>query len=132
MNLHEPNYGEIDSKVISPPMNSQFFYDLPFFEDSPYANDFGLDQNGFHFLDGTSEQDVSFASLDDILNNHYDSCEDSNTQKNLVDGTEMPLFGNSFISKTPPPEIPYLKENGRSADMDTEMPQLQVKKITFY
>ncbi|MBA0564003.1 hypothetical protein Golob_008962, partial [Gossypium lobatum] len=124
-NLYEPNYGEIDSKVFSPLMNSQLFEDLPFFVDSPYANDFGHDQNGFHFQDGTSEQDVSFAFLDDILSNHYDSCEESNTQKNLVDGTEMPLFGDSFISKTPPPEISYLKENGRPADTDTEMPQLQ-------
>ncbi|MBA0689829.1 hypothetical protein Goari_007538, partial [Gossypium aridum] len=124
-NLYELNYGEIDSKVFSPLMNSQLFEDLPFFVDSPYANDFGHDQNGFHFQDGTSEQDVSFAFLDDILSNHYDSCEESNTQKNLVDGTEMPLFGDSFISKTPPPEISFLKENGRPADTDTEMPQLQ-------
>ncbi|PPD97168.1 hypothetical protein GOBAR_DD05822 [Gossypium barbadense] len=124
-NLYEPNYGEIDSKVFSPLMNSQLFEDLSFFVDSPYANDFGHDQNGFHFQDGTSEQDVSFAFLDDILSNHYDSCEESNTQKNLVDGTEMPLFGDSFISKTPPPEISHLKENGRPADTDTEMPQLQ-------
>ncbi|TYJ06864.1 hypothetical protein E1A91_A12G264200v1 [Gossypium mustelinum] len=124
-NLYEPNYGEIDSKVFSPLMNSQLFEDLSFFVDSPYANDFGHDQNGFHFQDGTSEQDVSFPFLDDILSNHYDSCEESNTQKNLVDGTEMPLFGDSFISKPPPPEISYLKENGRPADTDTEMPQLQ-------
>ncbi|TXG75163.1 hypothetical protein ES332_1Z010900v1 [Gossypium tomentosum] len=98
-NLSEPNYGEIDSKVFSPLMNSQLFEDLSFFVDSPYANDFGHDQNGFHFQDGTSEQDVSFAFLDDILSNHYDSYT---TTRNLTS-----------------------QRNGRPADTDTEMPQLQ-------
>ncbi|XWS48704.1 hypothetical protein CRYUN_Cryun13aG0099200 [Craigia yunnanensis] len=123
-NLYEPNFGEIDYKVFSP-MNSHFFDDLPLCIDSPYASDFGHDQNGFHFQDGTSEQDVSFSLLDEISNNHDDSCEESNTQKNLVAGTEMPLSGNALISKTMPPETSYLKENGIYSDTDTEMSQLQ-------
>lgn len=36
---------------------------------SPFADDFGNDHNGFHFQDGTSEQDVSFASILDDLEN---------------------------------------------------------------
>ena len=124
--MYEPNFGEIDYKVFSP-MNSHFFDDLPLCMDSPYASDFGHDQNGFHFQDGTSKEDVSFSLLDEVSNNHDDSCEESNTQKNSVAGTEMPLSGNAFISKTMPPETSYLKENGIYSDTDTEMSQLQVK-----
>ncbi|XWS50213.1 hypothetical protein CRYUN_Cryun12cG0069600 [Craigia yunnanensis] len=124
LNLDEPNFGEIDYKVFSP-MNSLFFEDLPFCMDSPYASDFGHDQNEFHFLDGTGEQDVSFSLLDEVLNNHDDSCEESNSRKNSVAGTVMPLSGNVFISKTIPPETSYLKQNSIYSDGHTEMPQLQ-------
>ncbi|XVF12816.1 hypothetical protein REPUB_Repub08aG0152700 [Reevesia pubescens] len=120
-NLYGHNFGEIDYKVFSP-MNSHFFEDLPLCMDSPYASDFGHDQNGFHFQDGTGEQDVSFSLLDDVLNNRYDSCEELNSQKKSV---RMPLSGNAFISKTIPPETSYLKESGFYSDTDTEMPQLQ-------
>ncbi|XWS38111.1 hypothetical protein CRYUN_Cryun19dG0102200 [Craigia yunnanensis] len=124
LNLYEPNFGEIDCKVFSP-MSSHFFEDLPLCMDSPYASDFGHDQNGFHVQDGTGEQDISFSLLDEVLNNHDDSCEESNSRKNLVAGTEMPLSGNVFISKTIPPETSYLKQNGIYGDTDTEMLQLQ-------
>ena len=66
LNLYEPNFGETDYKVFSP-MSSHFFEDLPLCMDSPYASDFGHDQNGFHFQDGTGEQDVSFSLLDEVL-----------------------------------------------------------------
>ncbi|XP_022762277.1 protein NTM1-like 9 [Durio zibethinus] len=122
-NLCEPRFGEIDCKVFSP-MNSYLFEDLPPFMDSPYASDFGHDQNGFHFQDGTGEQDVSFSLLDEVLNNNDNSYEESNCQ-NWVTGTEIPLSDNVFISKTIPPETSYLKQNGIYSDADTEMPQLQ-------
>ncbi|XP_007039299.2 PREDICTED: protein NTM1-like 9 [Theobroma cacao] len=123
-NLYEPNFGEIDYKVFSP-MNLHFFEDLPVCMDSPYASDFGHDQNGFYFQDGTGEQDVSFSMLDEVLNNHEGSCAASNSQKNLVAGTEMPLSGNGFISKTIPPETSYIEESGIYSETDTEMAQLQ-------
>ncbi|TYH28035.1 hypothetical protein ES288_A02G112900v1 [Gossypium darwinii] len=114
--LYEPNCDEIDYKVFSP-MNSQFFEDLPPYMDSPYASDFGHDQNGFHFQDGTSKQDISFPLLDEALNNHDNFSEESNSWKNLVAGTEMPLSGNAFISKAMPPETSYVKENGIYTEM---------------
>ncbi|XP_022722255.1 protein NTM1-like 9 [Durio zibethinus] len=122
-NLYEPKFGEIDYKLF-PPMDSQFFEDLPLFMGSPYASDFGHDQNGFHFQDRTSEEDVSLLLLDEFSNNHDDYCEESNSQKNSVAGTKLPLSGNAFISKTIPPET-YLKENDISSDTGTEMLQLQ-------
>ncbi|XVF51166.1 hypothetical protein PTKIN_Ptkin04bG0162400 [Pterospermum kingtungense] len=125
--LCEPNFGEIDHKVFSP-MNSNFFEDLQLCMDSPYASDFGHGQNGFHFLDGTSEQDVSFSMLDKILKNHDDSYEELNSERNLTARTEMPLSSNAFISKTIAPETSYLKGNGIYGDTDTEMSQLLYDK----
>ncbi|MBA0678142.1 hypothetical protein Goari_019504, partial [Gossypium aridum] len=114
--LYEPNCDEIDYKVFSP-MNSHFFEDLPPYMDSPYASDFGHDQNGFDFQDGTSKQDISFPLLDEALNNRDNFSEESNSWKNLVAGTEMPLSGNAFISKAMPPETSYVKENGIYTEM---------------
>ncbi|XVE64559.1 hypothetical protein DITRI_Ditri07aG0110100 [Diplodiscus trichospermus] len=124
LNLYEPNFGDIDYKVFSP-MNSHFFEDLPLFVDSPYVSDFAHVQNGFHFQDGTGEQDVSFSLSDEVLNNHDDSYEQSNSWKNSVAGTEMPLSDNVFISKPIMPEPSYLKQNGIYSDADTCTPQLQ-------
>ncbi|XVF53222.1 hypothetical protein PTKIN_Ptkin05aG0082700 [Pterospermum kingtungense] len=124
MNSYEPNFGEIDYKVFSP-TSSHFFEDLPPCMDSPYASDFGHDQNEFHFQDGTGEQDLSFSLLDEVLNNLDDSYIESNHQKNSVAGTEIPLSGNLFISKTIPPETAYLKQNGIYSEAETEMQQLQ-------
>ncbi|KAK8477856.1 hypothetical protein V6N13_060317 [Hibiscus sabdariffa] len=95
-NLYEPNIGEIDNKVFSP-MNS-FFDDLLLCMDSPYANDFGHDQNGYQFQDGTGEQDLSFALLDEVLNNHDDLCMELNGQKSSFPGIGMPLSDSLFIS----------------------------------
>ncbi|KAK8685106.1 hypothetical protein V6N13_041115 [Hibiscus sabdariffa] len=95
-NFYEPNISEIDNKVFSP-MDS-FFDDLPLCMDSPYASDFGHDQNGYQFQDGTSEQDLSFALLDEVLNNHDDLCMELNVQKSSFPGTGMPLSDSLFIS----------------------------------
>uniref|UniRef100_A0A3N7HG32 NAC domain-containing protein n=1 Tax=Populus trichocarpa TaxID=3694 RepID=A0A3N7HG32_POPTR len=92
--LHEPMSGEPDCKVFSP-MRSQIPVDLGYYMDSPYASDFGNNQNGFSFLDGTSEQDVSLTELlDDYLNNHDDySGEETSSQNTLGVGSETQLFG---------------------------------------
>ncbi|OMP02741.1 No apical meristem (NAM) protein [Corchorus olitorius] len=121
VNLYEPNFGELDYKVFSP-MNSHIFEELPLCMDSPYASDFGHDPSGFHFQDGTGEQDVSFSLLDEVLNNHD---EVLNSQKNMVAGTEMPFSGHMSMPKTVPPETSYLKQNGMYMDTDTEMGKLQ-------
>ncbi|XP_022737517.1 protein NTM1-like 9 isoform X2 [Durio zibethinus] len=68
-NLYEPSFGEINYKVFSP-MSSHLFEDLQLCMDSLYASDFGYDQNGFGFQDGTSGQDVSVLLWDEVLNNH--------------------------------------------------------------
>ncbi|XVF10261.1 hypothetical protein REPUB_Repub07fG0167200 [Reevesia pubescens] len=101
-NLYKPS-GEIDYKVFSP-MNSHFFEDLPLCMDSPYASDFGHDQNGFHFQDGTSEQDVSFSLLEDVSNNHHDSCDNDSEMPQLQYESEIgdpKWFGGHIDNKQP-------------------------------
>ncbi|KAL4284470.1 hypothetical protein GQ457_16G025690 [Hibiscus cannabinus] len=122
LNMFEPNFGEIDHRVFSP-MNSLFFYGLPLSMDSPYANDFGHDQNEYQFKDGTSEQDLSFALLDEILNKHDDFCVEPNCQKSLFPETGMPLPDSLFIS----PETSYLKQNDIYGDADAKMLQQQLE-----
>ncbi|XP_061984049.1 NAC domain-containing protein 14-like isoform X2 [Populus nigra] len=92
--LYEPMSGEPDCKVFSP-MRSQIPADLGYYMDSPYASDFGNNQNGFSCLDGTSEQDVSLTELlDDYINNHDDySGEETSSQNTLGVGSETQLFG---------------------------------------
>ncbi|GMI96283.1 NAC 014 [Hibiscus trionum] len=119
-NLYEPNFGEINNKVFSP-MNSCFFDDLPLCLDSPYGNDFGHDQNGYQFQDGTREQDLSFSLLDEVLNNDDDLCMELNGQKSSFPGTGMPLSDSLFIS----PETSGLKQNGMYSDADSKMLQQQ-------
>ncbi|GMI71642.1 calmodulin-binding NAC protein, NAC transcription factor-like 9 [Hibiscus trionum] len=120
LNLFESNFGEIGDIVFSP-MNSHFFDDLPLSMDSPYANDFGHDQNGYQFQDGTSEQDLSFSLLDEVLNKHNDLCVESNGQKSSFPGTGMPFSDSLFIS----PETSYLKQNDIYSDADAKMLQQQ-------
>ncbi|KAK8560940.1 hypothetical protein V6N13_026375 [Hibiscus sabdariffa] len=122
LNMFEPNFGEIDHRVFSP-MSSLFFDGLPLSMDSPYANDFGHDQNEYQFKYGTSEQDLSFALLDEILNKHDDFCVEPNCQKSSFPETGMPLPDSLFIS----PETSYLKQNDIYGDADAKMLQQQLE-----
>eukprot|EP00258_Populus_trichocarpa_P017262 XP_006377879.2 protein NTM1-like 9 isoform X3 [Populus trichocarpa] len=114
--LHEPMSGEPDCKVFSP-MRSQIPVDLGYYMDSPYASDFGNNQNGFSFLDGTSEQDVSLTELlDDYLNNHDDySGEETSSQNTLGVGSETQLFGQV------PPGNFHVKDHGIYNGMAQEL-----------
>ncbi|CAN1779404.1 Protein NTM1-like 9 [Linum perenne] len=75
--------GEVDYKMFSP-MQPQPYGDLGLHFDTHYDNDFGNDLNGFHFQDGTSEQDVSLTELlDEVFHNHDDlSCDETSSEKN--------------------------------------------------
>jgi len=117
--LHEPMSGEPDCKVFSP-MRSQIPADLGYYMDSPYASDFGNNQNGFSFLDGTSEQDVSLTELlDDYLNNHDDySGEETSSQNTLGVGSETQLFGQV------PPGNFHVKDHGIYNGMAQELVKL--------
>ncbi|KAM7531515.1 hypothetical protein LguiB_034925 [Lonicera macranthoides] len=122
--FYEPTYGQIDCKVFSP-LPSQIQTELRVYMDSPFADNFGNDHNGFHFQDGTCEQDASLTELLEVLQNHDElSCEDSNGQKNSGFGSENQMCGNIHWF---PHALPGDKDQGFYNDADTDMGQMQMQ-----
>ncbi|XP_008245853.1 PREDICTED: protein NTM1-like 9, partial [Prunus mume] len=118
----EPFGGQIDCKVFSP-LQSLINSELEHYVGSPFTSDFGIYNNGFHFQDGTCEQDVAFPEfLDEFGINPYESsCEESTSQKNLVVGNETYLSGQSCMLQTTPPGNSCL--NGAWDNTDTNIAQ---------
>lgn len=87
--------------------------------DSPFADDFGSNHNGFHFQDGTSEQDVSLTDLlDDLENNvcrrysHFGSMILSSgnndwLNQGLAKSESFPLYGSDMNSDTFPEQVKH-------------------------
>ncbi|KAI3453286.1 hypothetical protein Pfo_009949 [Paulownia fortunei] len=65
----EATYNQLDDMVLDA-LQSHSYSDLGACIGSPFADDFGNEQNGFHFQDGTSEQDASLSELLEGLQNH--------------------------------------------------------------
>lgn len=88
---------------------------------SPFASDFGNDNNTFHSLGDTSEQDISFTDLfDEVYNNHDLVCwDESTTQKNSVVGSDNQI--SSRMVEAVPPGSSYVGD----------MAQIQVKRDNF-
>ncbi|XP_024026858.1 protein NTM1-like 9 isoform X2 [Morus notabilis] len=88
--LYEPANDEIDFSSFSPFQSIDLGPEL-LYVGSP--SDFGNDINGFRFMDGTGEQDISISELlDEVLQNPDESsCEDSTYQKNTVVGRDNHL-----------------------------------------
>ncbi|KAF3434159.1 hypothetical protein FNV43_RR25262 [Rhamnella rubrinervis] len=88
---------------------------------SPFPCDFGNDNNGLHFLDGTSEQDVSLSDLlDEVFHSNDDSsCEESINVKDSVDRTGIYLTAQA---------------GGACSDMNTEWTQhdLDIRTSGWY
>jgi len=119
--IHEPVSGELDREVFSP-VQSHIPADLGCYIDSPYASDFGNDQNGFPFQDVSIEQDVSITELLDGFFNNHDECSGEETSKNnLGVGIEAQLCGQI------PPGNSYAPDNGIYSFMNN----LQVKLWYF-
>lgn len=117
----QPSFGKIDSPVFSL-LQSQIETELTPCVNSPFSCDFGNDNNGFHFLDGTSEQDVSLTELlDEVFHNHDDFSSEEST-KNSVAGTGTHLSDQTRTSYSIPPGSSYL--NGACSDTNTEMAQV--------
>lgn len=121
---YEPMSGEIDCKVFSP-MQSHVLADLSYYMDSPYACDFGNDQNGFHFQDGTSEPDVSLTELlGEVFNNNDDySGEELTSKKNSAARNETHFSGHM------PQGNLHVKGNVGYNEADVEMAQVQVQAL---
>ncbi|XP_011070419.1 protein NTM1-like 9 [Sesamum indicum] len=86
----EASYSQFDDKVFDA-LKSQSYTDLGACLGSPFADDFGNEQNGLHFQDGTSEQDASLSDLLEGLQNRGDySCVVTSESFNpgRIDGQE--------------------------------------------
>uniref|UniRef100_A0A2P2KC35 NAC domain-containing protein n=1 Tax=Rhizophora mucronata TaxID=61149 RepID=A0A2P2KC35_RHIMU len=118
--LCEPKPGQLDCRVFSP-MPSNIHADFAYHIDTPFASDFGNHDIGFHFQDGTGEQDVSLANLfNDVFNSHDEcSCEDSTGQRDSVIGNETKMGGH----------WPYFnfEDNLTYNNASTDMALIQVK-----
>ncbi|KDP25178.1 hypothetical protein JCGZ_20334 [Jatropha curcas] len=112
---YEPTSGDIDCKVFSP-VQSHIHADLPYYMDSPYACDFGNDQNGFRFQDGASEPDVSLTELLGEVFNNNDDCsgEELTNQQNPAIGSNTHLASHMLLGNF------HVKDNGVYNEPDTD------------
>lgn len=118
----QPAFGQSDSPNFS---ILQSLVDTEM--NSPFACDFGNDNNGLHFLDGTSEQDVSLTDLlDEVFHSHDDcSFEESTDVKNSVDRTEIYLPGQTWMLQNKPPLPTHPNyPSGACSDTNTERAQV--------
>lgn len=81
--FYDPNYDQIDFTTLSPLQPQIDLWPAPLSVSSPY--DFGNDINGFNFMDGTGEQEISISDLlEEVLQNPDESsCGESIYQKKL-------------------------------------------------
>lgn len=126
--FYEPTSSQIDYKDFSP-WDSEIQTELaPFNVGSPFASDFGNDNNAFHFQDGTSEQDISLTEvLDEVFNNHDEySFDESTSQKNSAVGSDIQLPGQLFMAEAVAPGN-SVKDIDAYSDADAELGLIQVK-----
>ena len=122
--LDDPAHEQIDFTAFSP-LRSQIDLSPTCYVGSPYACDFGNDINGFHFLDGTGEQDISISELlvEALHNPDESSCEESTYQENPVVGRAGHLSEHTQLLQNIPPGSSY---NGSYSDTDTDTAQVSV------
>ncbi|XP_042489700.1 protein NTM1-like 9 [Macadamia integrifolia] len=142
----DPSFTEpLDWKVFSPLQSEMFSgQGLPYMN-SPFADNFGNNNSGQGFQDGTSEQDVSISEfLDAVINNEGYSFEESISSKNSAprsEATVSPVIqqpkyddGSGRVSMILASEWPssFGKDSGSSSDTDTEAAQLQMEALNGF
>ncbi|CAA2972503.1 NTM1-like 9 [Olea europaea subsp. europaea] len=81
---HDSTNNQIDHNVVLP-LSSHNYTELGACIGSPFPDDFGNDHNGFHFQDGSSEQDVSLSELLEVLQKRHNySYEEPTNHKHSV------------------------------------------------
>ncbi|KAG2680601.1 hypothetical protein I3760_11G105800 [Carya illinoinensis] len=128
--IYEPASCQIDYIDFSPSQPQNHTQLAPYNLGSPFASDFGNDNNTFHSLGDTSEQDISFTELfDEVFNNHdLDSWDESATQKNSVVGSGTHLSSQVCKVEAVPPGSSYVRES----DAYSDVARIQVKWIIFF
>ncbi|XP_040986340.1 protein NTM1-like 9 [Juglans microcarpa x Juglans regia] len=117
--IYEPASCQIDYIDFSPSHPQNHTELAPYNLGSPFASDFGNDNNTFHSLGDTSEQDISFTELfDEVFNNHdLYSWDESTTQKNSVVGSDTHLSSQVCKVEAVPPGSSYVRESDAYGDM---------------
>ncbi|KAG2680602.1 hypothetical protein I3760_11G105800 [Carya illinoinensis] len=117
--IYEPASCQIDYIDFSPSQPQNHTQLAPYNLGSPFASDFGNDNNTFHSLGDTSEQDISFTELfDEVFNNHdLDSWDESATQKNSVVGSGTHLSSQVCKVEAVPPGSSYVRESDAYSDV---------------
>lgn len=94
---------------------------------SPFSCDFGNDIGGFHFLDGTGEQDVSLTEILDVALHSHDesSCEESPYQENFASGKKDHLSQKQNI-------MPGSLYNGSYSDTYNNTAQVLLSSAHFF
>lgn len=130
--LCEPAHDQIDYTVFSP-LHSQIDIGPPPYMDSPFASDFGNDDNEFHFRDGTVELEKSLSELlDEVFHNNDEiSCGESTSQNNSVVGQDVHQSAQEQFLQNIPPFSSY---NGSYSNMgiDTTQVRIRIKDICGY
>ncbi|XP_024996545.1 protein NTM1-like 9 isoform X2 [Cynara cardunculus var. scolymus] len=92
--------------------------------DSRFANDFGSDNNGLDFQDGTSEQDIALSELLSLLQNGNEcSFKETFDQKNTEVGCETPISGPV---PTVPQGLPFCRTTKSDAEVAIDVAQKQI------
>ncbi|KAL6543957.1 hypothetical protein OROGR_010454 [Orobanche gracilis] len=86
----EATYNQFEDKVLGC-LLSHSYSDLGGRLGSPFADDFGCEQNGLTFQDGASEQDTSLSELLEGLQNHVNNFGEESTSLRTI-------FGASEVS----------------------------------
>ena len=92
--------------------------------DSRFANDFGSDNNGLDFQDGTCEQDVALSELLSLLQDGNEcSFKETFAKKNAAVGCETPM---SVPVQTVPQGLPICRTNKLDPEAAIDVAQKQV------
>lgn len=123
--FYKYNYGQSYHNILSP-LETQIQTELAQNIGSPFASDFGNDHNGFHFQDGTGEQDAYLTELLDEVFNNECSGEESVSQKNSVVGSETQLSDHVCLLSDRMQGNSYVEGSRTYGEIDAEMAHMQV------
>ncbi|KAK6146543.1 hypothetical protein DH2020_020412 [Rehmannia glutinosa] len=129
----EATYNQLDDKFLDA-LQSHNYSDLGACIGSPFADDFGSEQNGLHFQDGTSEQDASLSELLEGLQNHGNYFDDESTgHRTYVVTRESFTVGHNDGPKQTPSAICEMNDCKlhRETDKKIVQPQVQMSPSFF-
>ncbi|KAL6568875.1 hypothetical protein OROHE_003616 [Orobanche hederae] len=126
-------YNQFEDKVLGCLLSHSYF-DLGGRLGSPFADDFGSEQNGLTFQDGALEQDTSLSELLEGLQNHVNNFgEDSTSLGTIFDASEVSNAGYIDGLKQKPSVMFEVNDCKFHSETDKRMvqPQGQISPTHF-